>query len=313
MQSPEAYVGRPTVPGLTLVESATQTVTGTGSAVTLDGFRAILFELDVTSAPTTDAAIAVAANADDAQDDGTTLTANGTTLSVGKPVATAIDAIFRFTGLAIPNGATITSATLTLHRTANDVNSIPVTLDCINADNQAFPANHAAYAALTHTAGTADTISGGTTGTDYTSASFAADVQTVVNRASWASNNALVVCVRGAGASNGNSATFEAFDNVGTTPAVLTISYVATLDAFIQTRIDGTTWVDAVHFAQVLGGGGAKRFVSKLSASLALSEFETGTALAAGAVRNLFGSQYRARWSIVDAGNFAFSIRATGS
>lgn len=87
-----------------------------------------------------------------------------------------------------------------------------------------------------------------------------------------------------------------------------------TLDVFVQTTIDGTTWLDAVHFAQVLGNGGTKRFISKVSASLALTEYETGTALGAAAIRNLIGSQWRVRWVIAGATqSFTFSVKANGT
>ncbi len=89
-----------------------------------------------------------------------------------------------------------------------------------------------------------------------------------------------------------------------------------TLDVFVQTTIDGTTWLDVVHFTQMLGNGGAKRFVSKVSASLALTEYETGTALGAAAVRHVFGSQWRVRWAVVDAdadASFTFSVKANGT
>ena len=90
-----------------------------------------------------------------------------------------------------------------------------------------------------------------------------------------------------------------------------------TLDVFVQTTIDGTTWLDAVHFTQMLGNGGAKRYISKLSASLALTEYETGTALGAAAVRHIFGSQWRVRWAITDAStqnaSFTFSVTANAT
>lgn len=91
-----------------------------------------------------------------------------------------------------------------------------------------------------------------------------------------------------------------------------------TLDVYIQTTLDGgTNWIDIVHFTQVLGNGGAKRYISKISASLALTEFEVGTALGAAAVRHLVGSQYRVRWAITDSGtdnaSFTFSVRANGT
>ena len=88
-----------------------------------------------------------------------------------------------------------------------------------------------------------------------------------------------------------------------------------TLNVFVQTQIDGTNWVDIVHFTEVLGNGAAKRFVSKVSADLAETMFETGTALAAAGVRHILGDSYRARWAIVDVattGNqsFTFSVKA---
>ena len=90
-----------------------------------------------------------------------------------------------------------------------------------------------------------------------------------------------------------------------------------TLDVYVQTLIDGTNWIDVVHFTQVLGNGGAKRYIAKISASLALTEFEVGTALGAAAVRNLIGSQWRARWAITDAdddnASFTFSVKANGT
>jgi hypothetical protein len=90
-----------------------------------------------------------------------------------------------------------------------------------------------------------------------------------------------------------------------------------TLDVYVQTTVDGTTWLDAVHFTQVIGTGGAKRYVSKISASLAQAEYETGTALGAAAVRHLMGDQYRVRWAITDAStvnaSFTFSVAANGT
>lgn len=90
-----------------------------------------------------------------------------------------------------------------------------------------------------------------------------------------------------------------------------------TLDVYVQTTVDGTNWVDVVHFAQVLGDGGVKRFFSKISASLALTEFENGTALGAAAVRHIVGDRYRVRWAITDAttddASFTFAVYATGT
>lgn len=87
-----------------------------------------------------------------------------------------------------------------------------------------------------------------------------------------------------------------------------------TLDVFVQTQLDETNWVDVVHFTQVVGDGGALRYISKVTADLANAEFEVGTALGAAAARNLLGHRWRARWVLVDDGtdnaSFTFSIVA---
>ena len=84
-----------------------------------------------------------------------------------------------------------------------------------------------------------------------------------------------------------------------------------TLDVFIQTKVDGTNWVDVIHFTQHVGNATAKRYIAKIAAATAQAEFENGTALGAAAVRHLFGDEWRARWVIVDdsaAAAFTFSV-----
>lgn len=83
-----------------------------------------------------------------------------------------------------------------------------------------------------------------------------------------------------------------------------------TLDVFVQTRIDGTNWVDIAHFTQVLGNGGTKRFFCKITPVLAEALFENGAALAAGSVRNLLGPDLRCRWTVASASapSFTFGV-----
>jgi hypothetical protein len=86
-----------------------------------------------------------------------------------------------------------------------------------------------------------------------------------------------------------------------------------TLNVFIQTKI-GDDWLDVVHFTELIGSGGAKRFYAKQTVAVAETMFENGTALAAGAVRNLIGSDWRCRWAIVDVAttsnqSFTFSLK----
>lgn len=86
-----------------------------------------------------------------------------------------------------------------------------------------------------------------------------------------------------------------------------------TLDVKVETKIDGTNWLDVIHFTQCLGNGGAKRYIEKLVADVACAGFENATALGAGNTRDLLGDEYRASWVQVDAdsdASFTFSVTA---
>lgn len=88
-----------------------------------------------------------------------------------------------------------------------------------------------------------------------------------------------------------------------------------TLNVKIQTKADGTNWIDVAHFTEVVGDGGAKRFGMKISAAVAQAIFTATVALTAGnAVRNVLGDEWRVVWTIVDVGgddaSFTFSVTA---
>lgn len=86
-----------------------------------------------------------------------------------------------------------------------------------------------------------------------------------------------------------------------------------TLDIKIQTKIDGTNWVDVIHFTQVLGNGGVKRFVAKLLANTAETLFLNTTLAAGTTVRHLLGDEWRVNYVQVDADSnaaFTFSVIA---
>lgn len=86
------------------------------------------------------------------------------------------------------------------------------------------------------------------------------------------------------------------------------------LDVYIQTKLDGTNWLDVQRFTQVLGNGGAKRYIAKITTNVATGEFENGTGLSAASLRNLFGDEWRTRYVVTDAGtdnaSFTFSVVA---
>jgi len=86
-----------------------------------------------------------------------------------------------------------------------------------------------------------------------------------------------------------------------------------TLDVKVQTKLDGTNWLDVAAFTKVLGNGGAKRHVAKIACGAAEAMF-ADTVLAAGSVRNLLGDEWRVVHAIVDSGDanqsFTFAVTA---
>ena len=89
-----------------------------------------------------------------------------------------------------------------------------------------------------------------------------------------------------------------------------------TLDVYIDTTPDGTNWVNVIHFAQMLGNGGAKQFWAVLDRGTAgTATFVSATDAAVSVVRPaMFCDQLRVRYTTVDAattGNlgFVFSVK----
>lgn len=86
------------------------------------------------------------------------------------------------------------------------------------------------------------------------------------------------------------------------------------LDVYVQTKIDGTNWMDVIRFTQILGNGGTKRYYSKIKPHASLTEFETSAALGEHTDRDLIGDDWRTRYVITDAGtdnaSFTFSVIA---
>lgn len=120
-----------------------------------------------------------------------------------------------------------------------------------------------------------------------------------------------------AGALNVNSDAVRLPGMVNAIAFTLDVSAAATdaedtLDVKVQTKIDGTNWVDAIHFTQAVGSGSAAKFVAKLLANTAESIF-TDAAIAAGTVRHLLGDEWRVNYVQVDAdsdASFTFKVTA---
>jgi hypothetical protein len=81
-----------------------------------------------------------------------------------------------------------------------------------------------------------------------------------------------------------------------------------TLDVYLDSSIDGAIWVNIAHYTQVVGGGGAKRFVSIHPRSGTATITDVTTDLVAGNLRSFIGSHLRVRETVVNAGAGAQSF-----
>ncbi len=104
----------------------------------------------------------------------------------------------------------------------------------------------------------------------------------------------------------------------------LTVSAAATevgdtLDVYIQHSVDdGVTYDDFIHFTQVLGNGGAKKFVARWNPIGAAPEAELAApqdaTMSAGVLQQPIGPNLRIKWAITDAStdnaSFTFGVAA---
>lgn len=132
-----------------------------------------------------------------------------------------------FLNVTIPQGATIIEAKLTLQAAESDATAPVARLRCEAADNAGVyttGANNVGGRSYT-TAETLWTLAALVSGEDQTSPDFSEAVQEVIDRAGWASGNALAV---GFDHSSGaGQVDFASFDNVTFTEPRIRITYVS--------------------------------------------------------------------------------------
>ena len=156
---------------------------------------------DTATGPTT-ATFAIAAGADDVNEVTNTLTATATTLFVGTANGTS-HAGFRFTGVTIPRGATVTSARVQVRASSTQWNAKQFEWAAEAAGNAAaFTATSRPSQRVLGTARvTHNTNVQWVSGTWYTLEELAPLVQGVVARSDWNAGNALALVARGTGGS----------------------------------------------------------------------------------------------------------------
>lgn len=91
-----------------------------------------------------------------------------------------------------------------------------------------------------------------------------------------------------------------------------------TLDVYLQASSDGgTTWDDVAHFTQVLGNGGAKKYLIRWQGEIAPTTAQAAPqdgALAAGVAQGPHGNLWSVKWVVASASAplFTFTVTASG-
>lgn len=163
---------------------------------------------------------AIAASSDDAHQTGTSM--NLTNVSVVCEAATSWGG-FRWDNVTVPKDATINSAYIRLYTASTTYDSPDVVIYCEDADDAATfttsSSNISGRPLTTANVAWQDTDIGGTW---QNSIDISAPIQEVVNRAGWASGNALVVIMDGQSTSPWR---IRAWDNGTGHGAVINIDY----------------------------------------------------------------------------------------
>lgn len=159
----------------------------------------LVFALLCSLAWGTDATFQVAATADDGYTFGSGISNNAAYCRMGeKSDGTLYNTWHRWTSVNIPAGSTITAAKIQF-KAAYSGSGTTVNLNIYfnDADNAANPGDITAYNAKAVTAAVAwNSVSSWTAGTWYDSPELKTILQTVINRAGWASGNAIMALVK---------------------------------------------------------------------------------------------------------------------
>lgn len=122
---------------------------------------------------------------------------------------TEVYAAWRFTSVTIPQGQTITSATLTLEATSNDSDTIHLWIYGIAEDNTASLSSDPD--GRTKTTARRQYDQAGVTGGNLYVIDVTTIVQEILNRGGWASGNALAFITDDNGTSNNNAITYKSW------------------------------------------------------------------------------------------------------
>lgn len=188
----------------------------------------------ISNAPVTGQVVkTVSTGTDDAQQVGTTMTTNGTTIGASLD-ATTDWAGMRFQNVTVPKGATITSAFISVVPSGTGEDEPLITLSAEDADSSATfttTASDISNRSRTSTVSWSSTDLAATGASYHNSPDLTSQIQTVIDRSGWAAGNPVTVIAQG-GATSTRDLTIEAFENAGNNPPQLTINFTYPSPAF---------------------------------------------------------------------------------
>ena len=144
----------------------------------------------------------VSSSSDDVNEDGSTYTSNATTIWLGNGSSkTSCFTGLRFTNIAIPQGATITSAKLNVYSSQSQWVSISMSLAGELSLNSATFSSSSRPSQRTLTSQSVNSSSNvsWSANTWYLLDEMAPVVQQIVNQAGWQSGNSLSIIIKGTG------------------------------------------------------------------------------------------------------------------
>lgn len=229
----------------------------------------------------------IVANADDGYQYSTSIDSGQTYCSFGQEGSYTFNSYFRFTNVTIPQGATITSAIIRFYAShSRSETTVNVRIRCEDADNAAQISSYADYAGRAITDAYTDwSPAAWTAGSSYDSADFTSAVQEVVNRASWASDNALQIFVRDNSSSASARRYAASLENASYAEPQLIINYTSPVEADLTDvsglgdTVDGFSLTDTIADAAGLGDSvDAYNTDEVMSESIALDDTVAGEA-----------------------------------
>ncbi len=189
----------------------------------------------------------IVANADDGYQYSTAIDAGQNFLSFGQEGSYTFNTYLRFTNVTIPQGSVISSAKLELvARSTLSGTTCSVRIRCEDADNAGQISSYSDYSGRAITDAYTDwTVSAMDAGTTYDSADFKIALQEVVNRAGWASGNAIHVFIRDNGSSANAVRYAAALENSTYTEPRLVVEYADAVEADLSDSAGASDSADA--------------------------------------------------------------------